>query len=148
VNNLEQPIVLCISSFFIWFLRKNPYVPNGFHTFRCANYRSKNLSFSKQLCFFAYFSFWPIMSLSTIFNDHWLLMLIVIHSINRYIICKIFINVDFILVPYYMIHDIIYWDLIIFNHFRYLGFFWNRTINYVKWIFLGFQPFRLGHFAY
>jgi len=81
------------------------------------------------------FSFWPIMSLSTIFNDHWLLIFIVIHSIHRYIICKRFINVDFILVPYYMIHDIIYWDLIIFNNFRYLRFLWNRIINYVKWIF-------------
>jgi len=59
------------------------------------------------------FSFWSIISLSTIFNNHWLLTLFVIHRIHRYIICKIFINVDFILVPYCMIHDIIYWDLII-----------------------------------
>jgi len=43
-----------------------------------------------------------------IFNDHWLLIIIVIHSIHHYIICKSFVNVDFILVPYYMIHDIIY----------------------------------------
>ena len=93
------------------------------------------------------FSFWPIMSLSTIFNDHWLLILIVIHSIHRYIICKSFINVDFILVPYYMIHDIIYWDLIIFNHFRYMRFFWNRTINYVKWIFFGISTFSIRLFC-
>jgi len=68
------------------------------------------------------------MSLSTIFNDYWLLILIVIHSIHRYIICKSFINVDFILVPYYMIHDIIYLDLIIFNNFRHLRFFWNPSL--------------------
>jgi len=92
------------------------------------------------------FSFWPIMSLSTIFNDHWLLMLIVIHNIHRYIICISFINVDLILVPYYMIHDIIYWDLIIFNHLRYLRFFWNRTINYVKWIFFGISTFSIRSF--
>jgi len=34
--------------------------------------------------------------------------LIVIHSIHRYVISKSFINVNFILVLYYMIHDIIY----------------------------------------
>jgi len=71
--------------------------------------------------FLCIFSFWRIISLSIIFNDHWLLILIVIHNIHRYIICKSFINVNFILVPYYMINDIIYWDLIILNNFRYFG---------------------------
>jgi len=59
------------------------------------------------------FSFWPIFSSSTIFNDHCLLILIVIHNIHRYVISKSFVNVNFILVPYSMIHDTIYWDLII-----------------------------------
>ena len=36
-------------------------------------------------------------------------------------ICKNFVNVNFILVPYYMIHDIIYWDIIILKNFRYLS---------------------------
>jgi len=59
------------------------------------------------------FSFWPIFSSPTIFNDHCLLILIVIHNIHRYVISKSFVNVNFILVSYSMIHDIIYWDLII-----------------------------------
>jgi len=70
--------------------------PKTFHLTSKSNYASLHISF------------WPIFSLSTIFNNHWLLILIVIHIIHRYIICKSFVNVDFILVPYYMIHDIIY----------------------------------------
>ena len=134
--------------FFILFLHKYPFVPNGYYTIKCLDNRLKNLTSFKwiQLCLNCIFPLWPIMSMLTLINKSRFMILIIIHNIKCYKLYKSAIKNLFIFASIFSHGDITYWDIFIFINF--VNFMCLNLSGVILFMALESSNFQLAHFEY